>query len=139
MQGKSTARIVVASRQGADQTVQEIKGEVIVRGSSVYIRYEEPEKGPTGGITRTMVKITGNEIKIMRHGEIESEQTFQAGRKLPGFYHSPFTKFHLSTDTGKLDIALDGTFGRIVWEYDLYVYDELSGHFAISMLIEEEV
>ncbi|MOA36600.1 putative beta-barrel protein YwiB [compost metagenome] len=139
MQGKSTARIVVASRQGADQTVQEIKGEVIVRGSSVYIRYEEPEKGPTGGITRTMVKVNGDEIKIMRHGEIESEQTFQAGRKLPGFYHSPFTKFHLSTDTGKLDVSLDGTFGQIVWEYDLYVYDELSGHFAISMLIEEEV
>lgn len=139
MQGKSAAKIVVTSRQGADKSVQKLRGEIMVRGSSVYIRYEEPEKGPTGGTTRTIVKITDGEIKIMRHGEVESEQTFQAGRKLPGFYHSPFTKFHLSTDTGKLDVSLDGTSGQIEWEYDLYVYDELSGHFAISMLIEEEV
>ncbi|MNO30428.1 putative beta-barrel protein YwiB [compost metagenome] len=139
MQGKSTVKIVMTSRQGTDKTVQKLRGEAMVRGSSVYIRYEEPEKGPTGGATRTMVKVTGGEIKIMRHGEVESEQTFQEGRKLPGFYHSPFTKFHLSTDTRRLSAAMDGMFGEIVWEYDLYVYDELSGHFAISMLIEEEM
>lgn len=139
MQGKSKAKIVVTSRQGVDKTVQELKGEAIVRGSSVYIRYDETEAGPTGGATRAIVKISHGEIKIMRHGEVESEQTFQKGKKLPGFYRSPFTKFNLSTVTRTLDIRLDGPFGEIVWDYDLYVYEELSGHFNISMFIEEEV
>lgn len=139
MQGKSKAKIVVTSRQGVDKTVQELKGEAMVRGGSVYIKYDETEKGPTGGTTRAIVKISSEKIKIMRHGEVESEQTFQKGRRLPGFYRSPFTKFNLSTDTRSLDIRLNGPFGEIVWDYDLYVYEELSGHFNISMIIEEEV
>ncbi|MEF2968994.1 DUF1934 domain-containing protein [Paenibacillus sp. M1] len=138
MPDRNKAKIVVASRQGADETVQEIIGEAFVRGDTAYIKYEEPEQGPTGGTTRTIVKITGGELKIMRHGEVESEQTFQVGRRLPGFYRSPFTKFNLSTHTRTLETRLDGPFGHVAWEYDLYVYEELSGHFSISLHIQEE-
>ncbi|TYA12555.1 DUF1934 domain-containing protein [Paenibacillus faecis] len=133
------AKIVITSRQDGDETVQELTGEVFARGDTAYIRYEEPERGPKGGTTRTMVKISGGTLKIMRHGEVESEQNFQVGRKLPGFYRSPFTTFNLSTHTRSLESRLDGAFGHIAWEYDLYVYDELSGHFAISLHIQEDI
>ncbi len=139
MPDQSRAKIVVTSRQNGEETLQEVTGEVFVRGDTAYIKYEEPEPGPTGGMTRTMVKISGGELKIMRHGEVESEQTFQVGRKLPGFYRSPFTKFNLSTHTQTLETRLNGAFGHIAWEYDLFVYEELSGHFAISLHIQEEV
>ncbi|HEY4390656.1 MAG TPA: DUF1934 domain-containing protein [Paenibacillus sp.] len=126
------------SRQGQEETIQELTGEAMVRGDVVYIRYEEVEKGPIGGMTRALVKISGDEVKLMRHGEVESEQTFRAGHKLPGFYFSPFTKFHLSTVTHRLESKLSGAFGQVAWDYDLYVYDELSGNFNISLLIQEE-
>lgn len=138
MTDTSGARIVIKSCQGQEETIQELAGEVLVRGDVIYIRYEEAEKGPTGGTTRVLVKISGDEIKIMRHGEVESEQTFRSGHKLPGFYFSPFTKFHLSTVTHRLESRLAGAFGQVVWEYDLYVHDELSGNFNISLLIQEE-
>lgn len=135
----SKVKITLTSRQDGEETVQALSGESFVKGDTVYIRYEEPESGPGGGTARTMVKITGGELKIMRHGAVESEQTFQVGRKLPGFYRSPYMSFNLSTDTRMLETGLEGTSGHIVCEYDLYVYEELSGRFAISLHIQEEV
>lgn len=135
----SPVKLVLTSRQGQDETVQSLTGNAMIRDGAVYIRYNEPVTEPAGGITRTMVKITGEELKIMRHGDVEAEQTFRAGQRLPGFYRSPFTRFNLSTDTVKMDSRLNGVAGLVTWEYDLYVYEELSGHFAISLHIQEEV
>lgn len=132
-------KIVLTSRQEADETVQSLRGNAVERGGAVYIRYEEPDPGSDGGPTRTMVKITGDELKIMRHGGVETEQTFRRGHRLPGFYRSSLTRFNLSTDTVKLESRLVGVVGLVIWEYDLYVYEELSGHFVISLHIQEEV
>ncbi|MGG6312922.1 DUF1934 domain-containing protein [Paenibacillus macerans] len=131
--------IVLTSRQGTDETVQKLKGNAALRDGVAYIRYEEPEPGPDGKQTRTMIKIAGDELKIMRHGGVEAEQTFRSGQRLPGFYRSAFTRFNLSTDTVKLESRLDGAIGVVTWEYELYVYEELSGHFVISLHIQEEV
>lgn len=133
------AIIVINSRQGDEASEQRIKGECLSKGSAVYVRYDEPEPGPTGGATRAIVKISKDELKIMRHGEVESEQTFQQGRCLPGFYRSPYTRFNLSTDTSRLESDLDGSYGIVTWEYDLLVHEEMTGHFVISLHIQEEV
>ncbi|WP_019639941.1 DUF1934 domain-containing protein [Paenibacillus fonticola] len=134
------AVIVINSRQGDGDEVSEqrIKGESLIKGNSVYIRYVEPEHGPTGGITRATVKISPDELKVMRHGEVESEQTFQQGKRLPGFYRSPYTRFNLSTDTSRLEVRLKGPYGTVTWEYGLLVHEEMTGHFAISLHIQEE-
>ncbi|WP_018753749.1 DUF1934 domain-containing protein [Paenibacillus sanguinis] len=131
--------LLLTSRQGGDETVQRLRGNALLRGESVYIRYDEPEPGPEGTQTRTMLKITGEELKIMRHGGVESEQTFRSGQRLPGFYHSALTRFQLSTDTLKLDAQLIGVTGFVNWEYDLYVYEECSDRFIISLHIQEDV
>ncbi|MNJ46747.1 putative beta-barrel protein YwiB [compost metagenome] len=132
------AIIVVKSRQGDEASEQRIKGESLIKGNAVYIRYVEPERGPTGGVTRATVKISKDELKVMRHGEVESEQTFQQGRRLPGFYKSPFTRFNLSTDTSRLEFNLNGPYGVVTWEYDLLVHEEMTGHFVNSLHIQEE-
>lgn len=138
MPEKTKARIVVTSRQGQEETVQEWMGEVFAKEDATYIRYEEPEEIPGSGATRTLVKVTGGALKIMRHGGVEAEQTFEVGRRLPGFYRSPLTSFNLSTRTRSLETKLTGTTGHVVCEYDLYVFENLSGHFAISLHIQEE-
>ncbi|MNW43880.1 hypothetical protein D3C74_210920 [compost metagenome] len=131
--------LVLTSRQGTEETAQHLRGNAASRGESVYIRYEEPDPGPDGAKTRTMIKLSGNELKIMRHGGVEAEQTFRSGCRLPGFYRSPFTQFNLSTDTVKLESRWDGKVGHVVWEYDLYVFEELSGRFELSLHIQEDV
>ncbi|CAH1226174.1 hypothetical protein PAECIP111892_05713 [Paenibacillus auburnensis] len=137
---KYGASVTLESLQGGQRNVMKAAGEVIARGPQLYIRYEEAEQGPQGETVsvRTTIKISGSELKLIRHGNIESEQSFVLGRRLPGFYRSPYTQFNLSTDTRKLDISREGRSLNVSWEYDLYVYGELSGQFAISLYIQEE-
>ncbi|WP_410513017.1 DUF1934 domain-containing protein [Paenibacillus sp. BR2-3] len=137
---KYSVSVTLVSLQEEQRNVLNVPGEVIARGSQLYIRYEEPGQGPQGedASIRTTIKIAGSELKIIRHGGVQSEQTFQSGQRLPGFYRSPYTQFNLSTETRELDILRDGRSLKVSWEYDLYVYEELSGQFAISLHIQEE-
>jgi uncharacterized beta-barrel protein YwiB (DUF1934 family) len=132
--------VTLVSEHEGERNVLSTTGEAIARGQQLFIRYEEPGQGPQGENTavRTTIKIAGNELKLIRHGGIQSEQSFQADRRLPGFYRSPYTQFNLSTETRKLDISRDGRSLQVTWDYDLYVYEELSGQFAISLHIQEE-
>jgi uncharacterized beta-barrel protein YwiB (DUF1934 family) len=138
--GKYGASITLESLQDGQKNVMKAAGEVISKGAQLYVRYEEAEQGPRGETVsvRTTIKISGNELKLIRHGSIESEQSFELGRRLPGFYRSPYTQFNLSTETRSLDITREGRSLNVSWEYDMYVYEELSGQFAISLYIQEE-
>ncbi|MDQ0196411.1 DUF1934 domain-containing protein [Paenibacillus wynnii] len=137
---KYSVSVSLVSLHEGEQSVLNVSGEVIAKGSQLYIRYVEPGQGPQGEDVsiRTTLKIAGNELKIIRHGGVESEQSFQEGRRLPGFYRSPYTQFNLATETRELDIVRDGRSLKVSLDYDLYVYEELSGKFAISLHIQEE-
>lgn len=133
------ASITLTSLQDGTETVQSYQGQVFSAGGAIYLKYEEHGQGPTGEeVTRATVKITPSELKLIRHGTVESSQTFQAGRRLPGYYRAAYTSFNLSTETHSLTLNLDGLSGSAKWKYDLYVYDELAGQFDISLHIQEE-
>lgn len=138
---KYRVSVTLMSLQDGQQHVLNVAGEVITKGSQLYIRYEETEQGPQGedSSVRTTIKIAGSELKLIRHGAVQSEQTFQSGHRLPGYYRSAYTQFNLSTETRKLEIVRDGRSLTVAWDYDLYVYEELSGQFAISLHIQEEI
>lgn len=133
------ASITLTSLQDGTETVQSYQGQVFSAGGAIYLKYEERGEGQAGEeVTRATVKITPDELKLIRHGTVESSQTFQAGRRLPGYYRAPYTSFNLSTETQSLNLDLDGLSGTAKWKYDLYVYDELAGQFDISLHIQEE-
>ncbi|MDR0270198.1 DUF1934 domain-containing protein [Paenibacillus sp.] len=138
MQEARSARIRLQSRHEGENVVQESEAEVFERGGALYLKYEEPEADLRGQKTRTLLKITGDSLKMIRHGAVESEQAFQEGQKLPGFYRSPYTSFNLSTQTSLLEIRLNGVSGTVRWVYDLYVHEECTGHFDISLHIQED-
>lgn len=137
---KYDVSITLVSLQDGQQNVMKVNGEVVSKGRHLYIQYEEMNQGPQGEkvSVRTTIKIAGNQLKLIRHGGIQSEQSFESGRRLPGFYRSPYTQFNLSTETSKLELMREGRSLTVEWEYDLYVYEELSGKFAISLHIQEE-
>ncbi|MBW4085188.1 DUF1934 domain-containing protein [Paenibacillus sp. S150] len=138
--GKYGVFILLESVQGGERNVVHTAGEAIAKGQLLYIRYEETQPGPKGEevSVRSTLKISDSGLKLIRHGGVQSEQSFEQGQRLPGFYRSSYTQFNLSTDTRKLDIKRDGRSLAVSWEYDLYVYGELSGQFAISLHIQEE-
>ncbi|BFH65835.1 MULTISPECIES: DUF1934 domain-containing protein [Paenibacillus] len=138
MQDAKKARIQLQSRHEGEDVVQKTEAEVFERGGALYLKYEEPETDLQGQKIRTLLKITSDSLKMIRHGAVESEQSFQEGQRLPGFYRSPYTSFNLSTQTSLLEIRLNGTAGTIRWAYDLYVHEECTGHFNISLHIQED-
>lgn len=139
-QDKYRVSITLESLQDGQRNVVQATGQATAKGPQLYIRYEETEQGPRGEeiFVRTTLKISDSELKLIRHGGIESEQSFAPGRRLPGFYRSPYTQFNLSTETRKLDIVRNERSLSVSWDYELYVYEELSGQFAISLHIQEE-
>lgn len=137
MSDRKQATVILHSLHEGENTVQELPAEVFAKGNALYVRYEEPKAGPFQGVTRATVKLSEDELKIIRHGEVQSEQAFRLEHRLPGFYRSPFISFQLSTHTQRLSIELTGMSGRASWAYDLYVFDEFSGHFSISLTIQE--
>lgn len=138
MSEKKKVLVQVRSQQESENTSGQFLGEMTVRGNTRYVQYVEEYQAPTQGQVRTLLKITDNTLKIIRHGSVESEQSFSAQERLPGFYRSPYTSFNLSTVTDTIEISNHGNELTISWVYDLYVYDELNGHFINSLHIQEE-
>ncbi|MDO3413145.1 DUF1934 domain-containing protein [Saccharibacillus sp. CPCC 101409] len=135
-----TNRVLIRlrSRQDGETVEQTLAGQVFVKDRSLYIRYEEPSAAGGAEGTRTLLKVTDDELKIIRHGEVESEQSFRKGSGLAGFYRSPYTRFALVTHTRELSVRMEGVYGQIDWEYDLEIQDALSARFAVSLTIQEE-
>lgn len=142
MPEKQQVRLRIVSEQQHERTVQEVPGERVQRGSTIYIRYEEPDSGQPeqkqAAKTMTTVKIAEDSLKVIRHGAVQSEQSFQLGRTLPGFYRSPYLGVQLSTETKQLAIHMGDVAGSVEWTYDMYVQEEFTGQFKIRITIQEE-
>jgi len=142
MPKKHRVRIRIVSDQEQEQTIQEFRGERIDKDSQVYIRYEEnlTDTPLTGEAAKTMttLKLGIDVIKLIRHGAVQSEQSFQMGKKLPGFYRSPFVQLQLSQMTSRLRIDLQDVAGTVEWEYELFAHEESTGQFKVSLTIQED-
>ncbi|WP_172257601.1 DUF1934 domain-containing protein [Saccharibacillus deserti] len=139
MSDTSRVLITINSRQGEETVEQTLAGQLFRKDRALYLRYEEPGASGNPGSVRTLLKITQEELKVIRHGEVESEQSFRLGSSLPGFYRSPYTRFALVTHTRELSVRMEGSAGEIFWAYELEVHNAISGHFAVSLTIQEEV
>jgi uncharacterized beta-barrel protein YwiB (DUF1934 family) len=133
---KRRVRIRIESGMNGSRTNLQAAGELYAKGHHYYLRYEEPS--PDFGRTVTTVRIAREEIKIIRHGDIRSEQSFAPGEQRPGYYQTAQGRLELSARTHKLDIALDSGLGTVRWSYDLYVSGEHAGTYRLKLSIREE-
>jgi uncharacterized beta-barrel protein YwiB (DUF1934 family) len=135
MTTKKTVKLQITSKSEGQRVEQNFKAELYVKGTHIYYRYNETDINM--GRTMTTLKIESQQIRIIRHGEIQSEQTFTLHTHKAGFYQTPQGKLELATFTHKLAIDLTDQMGRISWSYDLFVSDELSGTYDLTVLITE--
>ncbi|MCD1259976.1 DUF1934 domain-containing protein [Paenibacillus athensensis] len=132
---KSKVRIRLESRSDTDKSVQGYEGDLYIKGAHVYVRYEEPlgEQGRTA----TLIKLERRELRIVRQGDVQAEQTFVAGEKRVGFYQNEHGRMELEMHTHALENALEMGLGTVRWSYDLYVAGEPAGLFRVQLSIEE--
>jgi uncharacterized beta-barrel protein YwiB (DUF1934 family) len=133
MTTKKTVKLQITSKCEGQQVEQSFKAELYVKGTHIYYRYNETDEGM--GRTITTLKIESQQIRIIRHGETQSEQTFILHTHKAGFYQTPQGKLELATFTHELVVDLTDQMGRIAWSYDLFVSGELSGTYYLTVLI----
>ncbi|OPH49001.1 hypothetical protein BC351_37865 [Paenibacillus ferrarius] len=136
MTAKARVRIRIESRSGSETTVQKARGDLYRKGNHTYIRYEEEPNEL--GRTVTLIKLEENQIRIVRQGDVQAEQTFVAGEKRIGYYQTPQGRLELEIETHELKSEAEQGIGITRWSYDLYASGAHAGAYRIKLLIQEE-
>jgi len=134
MSAKRRVRIRLESVNMGQHIVHDAEGDLYEKNDHVYIRYEEAQT--ENGQTTTIIKIEADRAKIMRHGEVASEQYFVPDEMTNGFYQTVHGKMNLTVRTHSFHNRLNeqGN-GEVEWEYDLEVMEEQAGLFTIKLMI----
>jgi uncharacterized beta-barrel protein YwiB (DUF1934 family) len=135
MTAAKSVKLQVISDCEGQHIEQHFTGEWFVKGSYNYIRYSETD--PNMGRTVTTIKVEPEQIRIIRQGDIQSEQTFVLHAKRIGFYQTAQGKLELDTLTHSLKVELKDFAGTFSWSYDLYVSGELTGTYYLSTTISQ--
>lgn len=128
-------RIELQSTQDGKLSVYEYRGELYHKDTALYVRYIEREES---GEIRTLVKMSDGEIRIRRHGDVESEQTYVLNERRSGYYRVRGGTLPVETRTNRLGI--ERMEGKLVaeWSYSLYLAEEHAGYFNLRLTIQEE-
>jgi uncharacterized beta-barrel protein YwiB (DUF1934 family) len=123
--------IRITSRQ-QDQTVsQQVVADRYVKGTAEYYRYREP--GPDMGHTMTTLRLTPDEIRIVRHGDVESEQSFIPGVQKAFGYRTAQLALELMVVTKHVSVQLENGIGRASWSYDLLMSGDFAGFYELEL------
>lgn len=131
---KRQVSIKIESVSGSDRIVQEISGLLYPKGDHIYLRYAETEREM--GETQTTIRLDGKEIRIVRNGDVRSEQRFSVGTPFRGYYTTPQGRLELEIVTKSLRTELpDGGLGELMaaWSYELYVAGEPAGIYRLKL------
>lgn len=134
-------KLHIESKSKEQHVQQAAEGESFSRGGHLYIRY--PETDPSMGSTMTTVKININKeasqpvIKVLRHGNVQSEQTFELHKNWPGYYVTPYIRMDMMTFTQSIEHDISGGVGTIAWTYELNTGSESLGSYELKIHIQE--
>lgn len=129
-------RIRIESRSGGESVVQTAEGNLYLKGNHTYIRYEEPPEEL--GRTVTLLKLSPGELRIIRQGDVQAEQTFVPGEKRIGFYQTAQGRMELDIQTHEFRSESGQGSRTLTWSYDLYAAGDHAGRYRIKLSIQEE-
>jgi uncharacterized beta-barrel protein YwiB (DUF1934 family) len=130
-----SVQLRIISKCEDQQIEQQFKADLYEKGDQSYYRYHETDENM--GRTVTTLKVEPQQLRIFRHGDIQSEQTFALRSHRTGFYQTPQGKLELTVFTHEISVNLSDQKGMISWSYDLFVSDELSGTYYLTVEISE--
>lgn len=102
------------------------------RNGKYYITYEESELTGLAG-TRTMVKLDGVSVSIVRTGTYPSELLFAEGQRHVGLYQTEGGALTISTRTRRLENKIGADGGTLAIDYIIEVDNSMVGHHHFSM------
>lgn len=104
------------------------------KNGKYYITYEESELTGLQG-TRTMVKMDGTTVSMIRSGTYPSELLFAEGQRHVGLYQTEFGALTISTHTAELENSIGENGGELKIAYTIEVDNSMVGHHQFSMTV----
>lgn len=104
------------------------------RNGKYYITYDETELTGLEG-TRTMVKMDGATVSMIRTGTYPSELLFAEDQRHVGLYQTEFGALTISTHTRRLDNTIGENGGVLEIEYTIEVDNSMVGHHRFRMTV----
>lgn len=104
------------------------------RNGKYYITYDETELTGLEG-TRTMVKMDGTTVSMIRTGTYPSELLFAEDQRHVGLYQTEFGALTISTHTNRLDNTIGENGGVLEIEYTIEVDNSMVGHHRFRMTV----
>ncbi|HBI02981.1 MAG TPA: hypothetical protein DDY49_03005 [Paenibacillaceae bacterium] len=100
------------------------------KGNHWFISFQE-EQGPS------LLKISENEITVIRRGQVTMRQPFRTGVLTSGTYINPTGKMFMETHTHEIICEKDtqGEFLGVMWRYDLRLNGQEVGQNRVTCYI----
>jgi uncharacterized beta-barrel protein YwiB (DUF1934 family) len=119
-------------RDGAqvDRTSKELKGELIEKGTSYYLSYQEND--PELGMSQHVLKLGIDQGVIMRRGAVSMRLPFILGEETSGEYQSPYGPLSMRALTDFFKMNWSGRSGAIHLKYNLELQGEPVGRFSLE-------
>lgn len=102
-----------------------------------YIIYEDTEISGMEG-TKTMLKLQGERVVLVRTGKVEHRQEFCLGEKSVSPYLTPYGTMEMGIDTRQLKVVLAEAGGSLYIEYDLEINGQWQSTNTLSVKVREE-
>jgi uncharacterized beta-barrel protein YwiB (DUF1934 family) len=133
---KQTVHIRIKSAFNEETLVLEVQGELYRKQRNDFLRYKEPASAEMGN-TMTTMKLGPHEVKIIRHGDVEAEQTYIPLAQTGGTYRSSLGILEMQAYTHYVHHQLVEGRGNVSWSYDLFVAEAFAGTYTITVEIQE--
>lgn len=114
----------------------DVEGQIIQIGRTIYLRYQEPQDGPTSEEVPVTIKFRADgDVSLTRSGENRLRMHFSAGKRIAAHYKTPYGIVPVETVTPHLNVAFhDRPFGgRLSVDYRLYAGEQLLGNYSIRL------
>lgn len=120
-----------------DETKQQYLGKGVQKENGWYISYKEQfaEIGEVG----TILKISEQDVTLLRQGKLQSKQLFAKGSSSESVYASPYGQFQMETHTRQLRITREN--GRpleLEISYQLWLNRQYLGEYEMMVRLAWE-
>jgi uncharacterized beta-barrel protein YwiB (DUF1934 family) len=131
--------LVTKVKEGSreETTSNQVKGTLVSKRDTTYIRYSE-EIEDTGSV-RNVMKITADEVTIIRNGSVGMHQRFREGEVTEGHYKTPFGTMHMKTDTKHINYEWERRqgYGKFELTYGLTLQGHDLGRVTLTFVVKE--
>ena len=104
-------------------------------GERCTLTYLETEM--TGmGSTKTIIQAQGEEVTMMREGEVYSQMVFRQGKRHLSIYRTPYGEMTIGVHARHVMVDLDVDGGDVELDYDIEMYHALTGRNVFAIHVE---